>query len=213
MRSWSSVELRWVDAWDGGIGWVADEAMARTSHALAVDGRVWVIDPVDGPGVDERVRGLGEPAGVLQLLDRHNRDCAAVAGRLGVPHVRAWEGLDGAPFEAVPVRDNRLWREVALWDPAARTLVCADVLGTLRYFRAPGERVGWHPLVRPMPPRAFARLAPDRILVGHGDGVFDDAVAALQTTVVRGRRRLPAAWLTALTAIGSAASRRRARGR
>ena len=29
---------------------------------------------------------LGEIAGVLQLLDRHNRDCAPLAERFGVPH-------------------------------------------------------------------------------------------------------------------------------
>ena len=30
------------------------------------------------PGVDERIRSLGEPAGVIQLLDRHTRDCGDV---------------------------------------------------------------------------------------------------------------------------------------
>jgi hypothetical protein len=45
---------------------------------------VWLVDPVDVPEAIERARSLGEPAAVLQLLDRHGRGCAAVAERLGV---------------------------------------------------------------------------------------------------------------------------------
>ena len=45
--------------------------MRRTSHALVAGGRVWLTDPVDNPELEDRVRALGEPAGVLQLLDRH----------------------------------------------------------------------------------------------------------------------------------------------
>ena len=207
------MEWRSVDEWEGGFGWQTDETVARTSHALLAGGRVWVIDPVDLGGLDERVRALGDPGGVLQLLDRHTRDCAAVAARLGVPHLRSWEPLGEAPFAAVPVRDGRFWREAALWEPEARTLVCADALGTLPYFRAPGERLGWHPLVRPFPPRSFGALRPERVLVGHGEGVCEGAEEALQEAVARGRRRLPAAWLAALRTIGSAASRRTARAR
>ena len=199
-----------TDEWEGGFGWVTGDRAPRTSHALHVAGRVWLIDPADAPGLDGRVRALGEPAAVLQLLDRHNRDCAGIAARLGVPHLRAYEELPDAPFEAVVVRSNRIWREVALWEPERATLVCADALGTLTFFRAPGERVGWHPFVRPFPPRGFARLAPGRILVGHGRGVFDDAADALADVVAHGRRRLPRAYLAALLALrtsGSAASR------
>jgi hypothetical protein len=202
------VGCRWADEWEGGFGWVVDEPLQRASHALAVDGRVWVVDPVDTDDLDDRVRGLGAPAGVLQLLDRHDRDCAAIATRLGVPHLRAWEALGEAPFEALRIRANRLWREVALWEPASRTLVCADALGTVRFFRARGERLGWHPLVRPFPPSSLRGVTPERILAGHGDGVLTDAAAALQDAVANGRRRTPSAWLAALRTIGSAASRR-----
>src|SRR5438270_11453359 len=114
--------------------------MRRTSHALPVAGRVWLIDPVDDPELEERVRALGEPAGVLQLLDRHNRGCAAWSRRLGVPHLRAWE--DDVPFTVLAVRDNRWWKEVALFDPGSRTLVVADALGNVGYFRASGARIG-----------------------------------------------------------------------
>jgi hypothetical protein len=206
------VDFQWLDEWDGGFGWQVAEAMGRTSHAVSAGGGVWLIDPVEVDGLEARIAALGDPVGVLQLLDRHDRDCAASAALCGVPHLRAW--VDAGPFEAVPVRDNRFWREAALWEPESGTLICADVLGTLPFFRAPGERIGWHPLIRPFPPAAaFARLAPERILVGHGAGVFDDAAGALQEPVVHGRRRLPAALLALLRTSVSAASTRRARGR
>ena len=61
--------------------------MTRTSHALATSEGVWLVDPVDWPEAIDRAASLGTPAGVIQLLDRHNRDGAAVAERLGVPHL------------------------------------------------------------------------------------------------------------------------------
>ena len=109
--------MRIVDEIAHATGWIAEERMARTSHALEVDGRVWLFDVVDWPELDDRVRELGEPAGVVQLLDRHNRDCAAVAQRLGVPHHVVPRELPGTPFELRPVVRNRWWREVALWWP------------------------------------------------------------------------------------------------
>jgi len=195
MRSWSRVGWRPVDEWSGGFGWSHDEFLERSSHALLAGGRVWLIDPVDDPELESRVRALGKPGGVLQLLDRHERGCAAWARRLGVPHVRAWETVGDAPFETVPVRGRRWWREVALWEPGRRTLVCADALGTVGYFCAPGERLGLHPLLRPFPPRALRRVAPVRILCGHGRGVHDGASPALQEALDTARRRLPAAWM------------------
>ena len=172
--------------------------MRRASHVLVVDGRVWLTDPVDTPELEERVRALGEPAGVLQLLDRHERGCAAWADRLGVPHLRAWESVGDAPFEALRVRNSRWWREVALWDSSARTLVCADALGTVGYFCAPGEPIGLHPLVRPFPPGSLGGVVPDRILCGHGAGLHESASAALQEALRTGRKRLPAVALRML---------------
>src|SRR4051812_5352136 len=209
MRSWASVQWQPVDEWDGGCGWVAEERLQRTSHALKLDGGVWLIDPVDGEGAEEHVRSLGDPVGVLQLLDRHNRDGEALAERLGVPLHRAWES---SPFPVLRVRDVRVWREVALWDAESATLVCADALGTLEYFRAGRERIGWHPLVRPLPPRSFAGIEPARILVGHGPGIFEGAAEALDDLVRHGRGRTPAALLSAAKAVW-AASTSRAPGR
>jgi hypothetical protein len=182
--------MRFCDEFDSGFGWIQDERMQRASHALVADGRVWVIDPVDGDGVEERIRAAGEPAGVIQLLDRHNRDCAALARKLGVPLHR----LEAPPpFTGIPLATPPRWRELALWWRERRVLVCADALGTVPgTFLAPGERLGVHPLLRLVPPRRLRGYQPERILVGHGEGVHMDAEDALRDALAGARRRLPA---------------------
>jgi hypothetical protein len=195
MPSWSL-----VDEWEHGFGWAQDELMQRTSHALAVDGRVWLIDPVDDAELEERTRALGEPAGVLQLLDRHNRDCAALAARLGVRHHVVPQGSLG-PFACIAVKSSRSWNEVALWWPDRRELVCADVAGTAPYYRAGAERLAVHPLLRVRPPRRqLGALQPDVILCGHGDGVLEDADAALREALSTSRLRIPGQVASALRA-------------
>ena len=188
--------MRLCDETEWGFGWLQEERLQRTSHALRAEGRVWLFDPVDSPGVEERIRALGEPAGVIQLLDRHRRDCAALAGRLGVPlHETPFDGVPGAPFVPVPIVQRRLWREVALWWPEEKVLLCGDALGTVRYFVAPGELLGVHPLLRVTPPKALARFAPRHVLCGHGEGVHgDEAAPALAEALTTARRRLPRAW-------------------
>jgi hypothetical protein len=137
------------------------------------------------------VRELGEPAGVVQLLDRHNRDCAAVARRLNVPHHLVPRELQGTPFELRPVVRLRFWREVALWWPERRLLLVADALGTIPgYFCAGNELAGVHPLLRPWPPRSLRGLEPEHLLVGHGEGVHRQP-AALESALRTARRRLP----------------------
>jgi hypothetical protein len=188
---------RFCDEFEAGFGWIIEETMGRTSHALGAAGGVWLVDPVDVPGLDERIAALGEPRGVIQLIDRHNRDCAALAGSLGVPHHRVpFAGVPGAPFELVPVVRMPLWRELALWWPAERTLVAGDALGTLPYFCEPGARLGIHPVLRLTPPRRLARLEPFRVLCGHGEGVHgEDLAEELRVALARSRRALPAALL------------------
>jgi hypothetical protein len=188
----AALKVRFCDEFDDGFGWIADEFMQRCSHALVVDGRVWVIDAVDGDGVEERVRAAGTPAGVLQLLDRHNRDCAALATRLGVRHHVVPQGSLG-PFACIGVKSSSSWKEVALWWPDRRLLVCADVLGTAPYYRATKDRLAVHPLMRVRPPRRqLGALQPDVVLCGHGDGVFVDAETALREALSTSRRRIPA---------------------
>jgi hypothetical protein len=175
-----------------GFGWIVDEAMMRTSHALAADGKVWFVDALDWPEAVDRALELGEPAGVVQLLDRHDRDCAALAARLGVPHVVVPDGLPGSPFTFVPLMRRRRWRESALWWPARRTLVLADALATNRFYTAGKAPIGVHLLLRLTPPRALTAYEPERILVGHGEGVHGpDASTALRDAINQSRRRLP----------------------
>ena len=174
-----------------GFGWVVDEGGTRTSHALAADGKVWLVDALDWPEAIDRALGVGAPAGVIQLLDRHNRDCAALAARLGVPHVVVPGGVPGSPFTFVDVMSRRLWRESALWWPETRTLVVAEVLGTNRFFTGGREPLGVEVLLRLKPPRALGAFEPERILVGHGEGVIRDAAPVLRETLSTSRRRLP----------------------
>ena len=189
------VELRFVDELEFAFGWVAPGPgpADRTSHALVEGGRVWLVDPVDGEGLDERIRAAGAPAGVVQLVDRHGRDCAVLAARYGVPHhVTPFAGIPGSPFAVRRVLDVPLWREVALWWPERRTLVVGDALGTLRYFRAPGERIAVHPLLRLTPPRSLRGLEPEHVLCGHGEGVHgEDAAASLAQALSTARRGIP----------------------
>ena len=182
---------------DLGISWLADagEMMQRACHAVRLDGGVWVVDPVDVPGLDERIAAVGEPRGVLQLLDRHDRACADVAGRLGVPHHRVpFGGVEGAPFEAVSIISNRLWKEVAIWSSAERALIVPEAVGTAPYFRSGDEPVGIHPMLRMVPPRRLADYDPAHLLTGHGTGMHGAGTAdALRDAVHSSRRRLPGA--------------------
>jgi hypothetical protein len=189
------LSLELCDELQGGFGWSEPGFLHRTSHALSVRGGVLLFDPVDADGLDEGVRALGEPAAVIQLLDRHNRDCAQVAVRLGVPHLRMTRGgLEGG-FELLRIAWNRVWKEVAFWEPERRVLLVGDTLGTVGYFTAPGERLGVHPFLRLRPPAALAGLEPRHVLCGHGEGIHgDEAALALQEALTTARRRIPG-WL------------------
>jgi hypothetical protein len=153
-----------------GLTWVMDDAMQRGSHALVDEtGRVWLVDPVDDGPALARVAALGDPAGVLQLLDRHDRDCAAIAERFDVPRLKVPETLPAdAPFVARRVVHNRLWRAVG------------------------AGPVGVHPLLRPRPPHGLAGLEPADLLVGHGPPVGGTGTAeAVDTAIAHAWRDTP----------------------
>jgi hypothetical protein len=189
--------VRFCDELEFAFGWIDDAGrIKRTSHALVDGDAVWLVDPMLWGDAVERAQALGDVRGVIQLLDRHARDGALVAGRLDVPlHRVPRRAIPGAPFEFLHVIGNRWWDEVALWWPERRTLVVADALGTVSYFHAPNEQVGVTPLLRLRPPRALRRVFPEHILCGHGEGVHDDAATALHSALRTSRRRLPAAVL------------------
>ena len=207
--------LQEIDRWEGGVGWIAypEEDMQRASHALTVDDEVWVVDPVDAPGVDDLLADLGEVTGVALCLDRHKRDAAeiatrhdvpvsspgwmdGVASKLDAPVERLGGELGGTGYRVRRIRDTSLppWQEAALYRPG-ETLLVPEAVGTASFFRADGERLGVHPMLRPIPPRgALADCSPERVLVGHGEGVVDGATEALDDALGGARRRLPSAY-------------------
>ena len=128
-----------VDEHDDCFGWIAEERIARTSHALRVDGRVYLIDPL--PATASRSACARSASRRRCCSSSTATTATARSGRGGSACRTCARGraYADAPFEVLPVYDNRVWREVALWEPRSATLVCADVLGTLPYFRAPGE--------------------------------------------------------------------------
>jgi hypothetical protein len=194
-----------IDEHEAGLTWVMDEPMQRASHALADEGRVWLVDPVDDAEALERVAALGTPVAVLQLLDRHNRDCAPIAQRLGIPHLIVPESLSDAPFVVHRVIRRRLWKEVALWWPARRALVVAEVLGTADAFAVGDGPVGVHPMVRLLPPDGLARFEPEHLLVGHGPPVHGgETTAAMREALAHSRRDVVRLLLKLPTLIRSA---------
>jgi hypothetical protein len=175
-----------------GFSWIVDEPMTRTSHALAADGRVWLVDPVDWPDAVERACRLGDVAGVLQLLDRHNRDCATIAERLHVPHLIAPNEVPGNPFTCVPIMRRKRWAETALWWPQRRTLVVAEAVGTNPFFTGGKAPIGVHLLLRLTPPKKLGAFEPEHVLTGHGAGLHGPgAAASLHEALRTSRRRLP----------------------
>ena len=193
----AETKLARVDEHPFGITWQIDEAGARTSHALKVDGRVWIVDPVEHPAALERIEILGPVAGVLQLIDRHNRDCAAIAGASGCRTCASPARCPGTPLEVVRVVDNRRWREVALWWPEPEVLVVPEALGTVDAFTAGHGAVGMHPVLRPLPPKALRGMRPEHLLVGHGPPVSGaDARDGVDWAYAHSRRDIPRLFAT-----------------
>ncbi|MCW2920617.1 MAG: hypothetical protein JWL76_491 [Thermoleophilia bacterium] len=195
-----------------GFSWTPadDNAMELHSHALRDGDEVWLIDPIDGDVLDVALSDLGgRVAHVVVLLDRHQRDSAALAERYGARlHVVAGPirqdvptrserfdtAIDGSPFTVVPVRSNgKLWQERALWWPEHELLVVAEALGSSDAFRAGSDAaVAVHPVLRLVPPRsAFVNAVPKTILFGHGPAVTEDATTALRTALAESRTATP----------------------
>jgi hypothetical protein len=173
-----------------GRTWVVEEPMERAFHALVDDGKVWLVDPLDGPEL-EAAAELGEPAGVLQLLDRHNRDCAAIAARLGVPHLNVPDAIPNSPFEAIAAVRMPRWRETALWWPRREALIVAEAIAA-NPMHTGGRRLGVHLFLRARPPRSLRGYRPRHLLLGHGPGVHGpEAADELEAAYARSRRDLP----------------------
>lgn len=208
---------REIDRWEHGVGWIAypEERMQRASHAIEDDGDVWVVDPVDADGIDELLAELGDVAGVVVILDRHTRDADAIADRHDVSvHVPRWmSGVEkkiDAPVERLhtqlgdtsygvhQVIDLPFWQEAALYGEDSGVLVTGDALGTAGYFLTGSERLGVHPMLRLFPPKKIGRLSPERIYVGHGEGLQQDAAEALTDALRGARSRTPSLYAEAV---------------
>jgi hypothetical protein len=191
-----------------GFGWIAPtpRVMQRASHAIAVGGKVWFTDPVYDIAMIERAARLGAPAGVVQQLDRHPRDCARVAAELGVPHlVMPSAAPPSAPFKVIPVvaRSVPRWHEIALWFPELRLLSIAEAIGGASYFCVPGEAIGPHPFLRLIaPPRVLSGYPAVHVVCGHGAGVHGPGAGALVDRVIRDSRRTAPKWVLGLAGIG-----------
>src|SRR5918994_1557361 len=184
--------IKVYDEYTFGFSWVLEEVMQRTSHALVIDGKVWLVDPVAFDDALGRAAGLGEIAGVLQLLDRHDRDCAALAERYGVPHLKVPDAVSGTPFKAIPVVRFPGWKETALWWPEQEALIVAEVVGTNPYYTGGRAAVGMHPMLRALPPKGLRSYSPRHLLMGHGAGVHGAAATpALRQAHDRARRDIP----------------------
>ncbi|MFB6186118.1 MAG: hypothetical protein ABEI86_04525 [Halobacteriaceae archaeon] len=204
-----------IDEWDRGWGWIADpsETIRRASHALSINGEVWLLDPVDFDGLDELLANSGRVAGIVIQLDRHKRDADRIAQRHDVPiyiheimdsiatafdaEVNQFaETLPGTGFEAIPLVNNRFWREIALFNDNTDTLIIPETVGTLEFFCVGSERLGVSPVLRFFPPKQqLMGLDPNRVLVGHGEGILTDASTALSQALQYSRRNAPRLYL------------------
>jgi hypothetical protein len=207
---------REIDHWDDGVGWLAhpDEEGRRASHAIRAEDGVWVIDPVDAPGIDGLLEELGEVAGVAVLCSHHARDAETVANRHDVPvYVPRWmdrvaervhapieeydTAFGGSGFEVYRFEPLSLWQEAIAYREADGTLVVPDLLASAPGYTVGSERVGVVLSHRLFPPRGtLGDLDPERILFGHGEGVFKDASEALDNALAGARKRFPRALVT-----------------
>ena len=190
----------------------------RGSAALVLADGVLVVDPVDVAGIDGELAAAGHVVGVATLLHRHQRDAERLAARLGVPRLtpRALGGAGlGLPgVEERVVIDRRGWHEALLWLPDRRLLFCSETLGTAPFFLAsPDDRLGMHPLARPLPPRgAFGGLDPAVMAFGHGPPLTEGCTEAMRDVLATARRALPRHWLRLLpAAVRASRAARRAR--
>jgi len=205
-----------VAEFDDAITWIAhpDEEAKRASHAIRTDEGVWVIDPIDAPGIDEAIEDLGAVVGVAVLTCWHARDAGVLARRHDVAvHVPEWldrieerveapveryalaPGTRESGFHTIPCRPFPRWQEAFLYHEPSATLVAPDSLGTSDLHLVGEERLGLAFFRRLQPPRQLAGLEPDRILVGHGEPIADDAAGALDSALTGTRRTFPTALL------------------
>jgi len=217
-----------IDRFEDAVGWLVhpEETLARASHALETEDGLWVVDPLDAPGLDDLLAEYGEVAGVVVCSSWHARDAGGIATRHDVPvSIPQWiervpERVDapveriGCPigeFECRPTTPLPSWQEAILWRERDGTLYVPESMGTAGHFLVGDERLGVSIYRRLLPPRtALADIEPERVLVGHGTGIFEDATDELDAALRTARKRAPRAFAAhAATAIRSLWASRR----
>lgn len=212
--------LSQIDRWEGGVGWFVhpEEGLARASHALRTGDGVWVVDPLDAPGLDELLSEFGPVAGVVACSSWHARDAGRIARRHDVPvSIPGWiervpervetetTRLSGpiGEYELRPTTPLPTWQEAVLWRADEGTLYVPESMGTAEHFLVGDERLGVSPYRRLLPPRGvLGDVEPSRVLVGHGEGVAENATGELAHALASARRRAPRAFLKhAVTAV------------
>jgi hypothetical protein len=209
--------MRLHGRFERGFGWLPEPSnyMERSCTALAVDGKLWLIDPERAEGIESELEKLGEPAGIVSTVGWHDRDVDWYAARYGIPVfgarwlrnklfrtplIRVEREIPGTPFQLIDTSMRGLfswWTESALWWPDERVLVIGDALGSAVYFASEGQKLGVHPISRLSPPRTLDGLEPRRIYCGHGASVQDGAIAALRYALREGRANPLPAWASA----------------
>lgn len=204
-------EWREIDRSEDGVGWIPhpDEAMQRACHAIkGDDGGVWLIDPIDVPGLDDLLDEFGDVAGVVILLDRHKRDSAKLANRhdvsvwipsfmsgveedIDAPVERFGNSLADSGFALHKLVDNSFWQEGALYNEETGVLVVPESVGNTDYFHTGERQLGVHPMLRLFPPTRLDYFDPTRIRVGHGSGVSEGAPTILDDALTGSRARTP----------------------
>ena len=196
-------EVTVVHRWEKGLTWMAhtEPQMQRASHALVDSDEIWLVDPLDAQGLDEEIDALGTIAGIVVLDRHHGRHADRLAARHDVAiHVPTHLPKDSHPvsgfdapveffdeeladtgFELVWQKTKPLlqWYEGALYHPDRGTLVIPDTLMT-SHLTVQDGRLEVVPFWRFSPPTELGDLAVERVLVGHGEPVTDDAQTALE---------------------------------
>ena len=155
-----------------GFGWVVEEAMTRASHALAADGRVWLVDPARLAGGD-RARARPRRAGRRDPAPRPPQPRLRRARRAARRPAR--RGARRAAGEPVRVRPGRAPEALAGDGALVAGGEDARRRGRARDERAssPAARrpVGVHLLLRLEPRReASASFEPEHLLTGPRRG-------------------------------------------
>lgn len=207
-------DLHVLKEWNHGFTWMAHPKadLQRASQAIEVDGEVWLIDPLDAAGLDDELLTLGDVAGVVVLGSHHERHAGRLARRHGVAvHVPEWfrsggrdfdaevedirDELDETGFELLFLRNNAFRQEGALYHPDRKTLVVSDTLMTALFSSKPG-RPELFPPARIRPTYDVLRgLEVDRMLLSHGEPVFEDVEAKIERALDREYRSTLAAFV------------------